>query len=224
MLREQPADYVKSRRPPAAASPCGWSKRATCRRHLVGGTQCRGAARIPRTSRPRLRRDSPRAARFVSRRRSESADACVYPRRLILIIGRLPEVTWRWKGISPGSPLEELDANIWSLRGKTETALARNRRFESSSLQRRVQCEPNFRGRIPSMTVGTDSFVSGTGGSNPFSSSSESGELPAPSAEPPRWNQAVPPTDANSDLAADRSKRDEGGTDLPMGRCRHPLR
>jgi hypothetical protein len=29
----------------------------------------------------------------------------------------------------------------------------RNRWFESCSLQRRVQCEPNFRGRIPSMTV-----------------------------------------------------------------------
>ena len=36
----------------------------------------------------------------------------------------------------------------------TEAYLARNREFESSSLQRRVQCEPNFRGRIPSMTLG----------------------------------------------------------------------
>jgi len=30
----------------------------------------------------------------------------------------------------------------------------RDRWFESCSLQRRVQCEPNFRGRIPSMTLG----------------------------------------------------------------------
>jgi len=34
----------------------------------------------------------------------------------------------------------------------------------------------------------------GTESSNPALSSSESGELPAPSAEPPRSNQAVPPT------------------------------
>jgi hypothetical protein len=31
--------------------------------------------------------------------------------------------------------------------------LTRDRWFESGSLQRRVQCEPDFRGRIPSMTV-----------------------------------------------------------------------
>jgi hypothetical protein len=30
----------------------------------------------------------------------------------------------------------------------------RDRRFESGSLQRGVWCEPDFRGRIPSMTVG----------------------------------------------------------------------
>ena len=53
----------------------------------------------------------------------------------IIVIGRFSEVTWPWKGTSPGSPWRELDANIWFLRGKTETALARNRRFESSSLR-----------------------------------------------------------------------------------------
>src|SRR4029077_3085756 len=35
----------------------------------------------------------------------------------------------------------ELDANVRSLTGKTETALGRNRRFESSSLQQRVGLE-----------------------------------------------------------------------------------
>ena len=38
----------------------------------------------------------------------------------------------------------------------TEAYLARNREFESSSLQRRVQCEPNFRGRIPSFSHSLD--------------------------------------------------------------------
>ena len=37
------------------------------------------------------------------------------------------------------------------------TDLLRNRRFESISLQQRVRCEPDFLGRIPSMTVGISS-------------------------------------------------------------------
>jgi hypothetical protein len=66
----------------------------------------------------------------------------------IIVIGRFSEVTWPWKGTSPGSPLEELDANIWSLSGKTETILARNRRFESSSLHRGVSDEPGARAYV----------------------------------------------------------------------------
>jgi hypothetical protein len=54
---------------------------------------------------------------------------------------RLSQVTWPRKGTSLDSPLERADANIWSLTGKTETALARYRRFDSSSLQRGVFCE-----------------------------------------------------------------------------------
>jgi hypothetical protein len=36
---------------------------------------------------------------------------------------------------------------------KTGADLLGNRKFESISLLRRVRCELNFRGRIPSMTV-----------------------------------------------------------------------
>ena len=38
-------------------------------------------------------------------------------------------------------------------KAQTLAALAGNRGFESTSLQRGVYCEPDFRGRIPSMTV-----------------------------------------------------------------------
>jgi hypothetical protein len=37
---------------------------------------------------------------------------------------------------------------------KLRASSGRDREFESASLQRGVQCEPNFRGRIPSMTAG----------------------------------------------------------------------
>src|SRR6516162_3880071 len=56
----------------------------------------------------------------------------------IIIIGGLSEVTWPRKGISPGSPLDRAGCQHLVPQSKTETALARNRRFESSSLQRRV--------------------------------------------------------------------------------------
>src|SRR6516162_1953210 len=39
---------------------------------------------------------------------------------------------------------------LCSSPGKTKTPLARNRQFESSSLQRRVRCEPVSRGNSPS--------------------------------------------------------------------------
>src|ERR1700732_3842087 len=44
----------------------------------------------------------------------------------------------------------------WSLRGKTETALARNRKFESSSLQQTVCLSPAvaFEGREPGFPCG----------------------------------------------------------------------
>src|SRR5712672_2417647 len=57
------------------------------------------------------------------------------------------------------SPLVGLPANrkvgVKENRHTKRRALPpRNRWFESGSLQRRVQCEPNFRERIPSMTLG----------------------------------------------------------------------
>src|SRR6516165_8741941 len=42
---------------------------------------------------------------------------------------------------------------------KTEADLFGNRKFESISLQRGVDCEPDFRGRILSMTVGPFFFL-----------------------------------------------------------------
>jgi len=55
------------------------------------------------------------------------------PRRLMAILR--PGDGVRRRLPSAGAIIGSL---IWSLRGKTETALARNRRFESSPLQRRV--------------------------------------------------------------------------------------
>jgi hypothetical protein len=44
--------------------------------------------------------------------------------------------------------------------GHRDFFLARNWKFESISLQRGVSCEPNFRGRIPPMTVGDLTYAS----------------------------------------------------------------
>jgi hypothetical protein len=50
-------------------------------------------------------------------------------------------------GSNPSPSSKESVANL-TLEG------GRDRGFESRFLQRRVQCEPDFRGRTPSMTVG----------------------------------------------------------------------
>jgi len=71
----------------------------------------------------------------------------------IIIIGGLSEVTWPRKGISPGSPLDRAGCQHLVPQSKTETALARNRRFESSSLQRRVGRTSPIRPAAPAIEI-----------------------------------------------------------------------
>jgi hypothetical protein len=69
--------------------------------------------------------------------------------------------THRWR---------EMDSNLWFLTGKTETPPARNRQFESISLQRRV--------RKLSVPVGDDTLV-GCSGAMPSSNRTRSHRAPA---------------------------------------------
>jgi len=57
---------------------------------------------------------------------------------------------WRGKLL----PAEEKGPEVDQVVSKGQSLLARDQWFESLSLQQGVWCEPDFRGRIPSMTVG----------------------------------------------------------------------
>jgi hypothetical protein len=93
-------------------------------------------------------------------------------------------------GFEPSVPLYgELGGQRFSSLRQFDLALRcceGDRRFESCSLQRRVRCQPDFRGRIPSMIVGMPtsraSFLTvDREGSNPPPSSGESRANLAPS-------------------------------------------